>query len=126
LPNTPPTIERTACIDISNASRHAACASHTRGDLQMNTHSSKQTTDHDEIRRWAESRDGHPASVRGTEDRGEDAGLLRIKFRDDEDLEEIGWEDFFEKFDEEKLAFLYQDETADGGKSRFFKFVQRH
>jgi hypothetical protein len=92
----------------------------------MNTHSSKQTTDHDEIRRWAESRDGHPASVRGTEDRGEDAGLLRIKFRDDEDLEEIGWEDFFEKFDEEKLAFLYQDETADGGKSRFFKFVQRH
>ena len=92
----------------------------------MNTLSSKQTTDHDEIRRWAESRDGHPASVRGTEDRGEDAGLLRIKFRDDEDLEEIGWEDFFEKFDEEKLAFLYQDETADGGKSRFFKFVQRH
>jgi hypothetical protein len=92
----------------------------------MNTHSSKQTTDHDEIRRWAESRDGHPASVRGTEDRGEDAGLLRIKFRDDEDLEEIGWDDFFEKFDEEKLAFLYQDETAEGGKSRFFKFVQRH
>jgi hypothetical protein len=92
----------------------------------MNTHSSRQTTDHDEIRRWAESRGGHPASVRGTEDRGEDAGLLRIKFRDDEDLEEIGWEDFFDKFDEEKLAFLYQDETADGGKSRFFKFVQRH
>ncbi|HEY1141599.1 MAG TPA: hypothetical protein VGE88_15545 [Lysobacter sp.] len=92
----------------------------------MNTHSSKQTTNHDEIRRWAETRGGHPASVRGTEDRGEEAGLLRIKFRDDEDLEEIGWDDFFEKFDEEKLAFLYQDETAEGGKSRFFKFVQRH
>jgi hypothetical protein len=92
----------------------------------MNTHSSKQTTDHDEIRRWAEKRGGHPASVRGTEERGEEAGLLRIKFRDDEDLEEIGWDDFFEKFDEEKLAFLYQDETAEGGKSRFFKFVQRH
>jgi hypothetical protein len=92
----------------------------------MNTHSSKQTTNHDEIRRWAESRGGHPANVRGTEDRGEEAGLLRIKFRDDEDLEEIGWDDFFEKFDEEKLAFLYQDETAEGGKSRFFQFVQRH
>jgi len=92
----------------------------------MSTHSSKQTTNHDEIRRWAEQRDGHPATVRGTADRDEDAGLLRIKFRDDEDLEDIGWNDFFEKFDEEKLAFLYQDKTADGGKSRFFKFVERH
>jgi len=92
----------------------------------MSTHSSKQTTNHDEIRRWAEQRDGHPATVRGTADRDEDAGLLRIKFRDDEDLEDIGWDDFFEKFDEEKLAFLYQDKTADGGKSRFFKFVERH
>jgi hypothetical protein len=44
----------------------------------MNTHSSRQTTDHDEIRRWAEERGGHPANVRGTEDRGEEAGLLRI------------------------------------------------
>ena len=92
----------------------------------MSTHSSHQTTNHDEIRRWAEQRDGHPASVRGTAEGGEDAGLLRIVFRDDEDLEEIGWDDFFEKFDEEKLAFLYQDKTADGGESRFFKFVQRH
>jgi len=92
----------------------------------MSTHSSKQTTSHDAIRRWAEQRDGHPASVRGTADRGEHAGLLRIMFRDDDDLEEIGWDEFFEKFDEEKLAFLYQDQTADGGQSRFFKFVQRH
>ena len=91
----------------------------------MSTHSSRQTTDHDEIRRWAEERGGHPASVRGTEARGEEAGLLRIKFRD-EDLEEIGWDEFFEKFDEEKLCFLYQDETSEGGKSRFFKFTQRH
>ncbi|HVJ39278.1 MAG TPA: hypothetical protein VM687_15940 [Stenotrophomonas sp.] len=91
----------------------------------MSTHSSKQTTDHDEIRRWVEQHDGRPASVRGTADRGEHAGLLRILFRDDEDLEEIEWEEFFDKFDEEKLAFLYQDKTADGGESRFFKFVAR-
>jgi hypothetical protein len=91
----------------------------------MSTHSSRQTTNHDEIRRWVEQRGGRPANVRGTEEGGEDAGLLRVMFRDDEDLEEIGWDDFFEKFDEEKLAFLYQDKTADGGESRFFKFVQR-
>jgi len=91
----------------------------------MSKHSSHQTTDHNEIRRWAEARDGFPATVRGTAERGEEAGLLRIMFRDDEDLERIEWEDFFEKFDEEKLAFLYQEKTADGEVSRFFKFVQR-
>ena len=91
----------------------------------MSAHSSRQTTDHDEIRRWAEKRGGKPASVRGTAERGEEAGLLRIMFRDDEDLEEIGWEEFFEKFDEENLQFLYQDKTADGDESRFFKFVAR-
>ncbi len=91
----------------------------------MSKHSSKQTTDHDEIRRWVEERDGRPATVRGTAERGEEAGLLRIKFRDDQDLEEIEWEEFFDKFDEEKLAFLYQEQTADGDESRFFKFVER-
>ncbi|MFE0499785.1 hypothetical protein ACFW0P_03275 [Lysobacter soli] len=91
----------------------------------MSKHSSHQTTDHNEIRRWTEARDGLPATVRGTAERGEEAGLLRIMFRDDEDLEQIEWEDFFEKFDEEKLAFLYQEKTADGEVSRFFKFVQR-
>lgn len=88
-------------------------------------HEAKTTTDHDEIRDWAEARDGRPATVAGTETRGEHAGVLRIVFRDDEDLEEISWEDFFEKFDEEKLAFLHQDQTADGKPSRFFKFVER-
>src|SRR5919108_485833 len=37
---------------------------------------SRTTTDHDEIRRWAEERGGTPASVRDT---GEDeAGVLRV------------------------------------------------
>lgn len=92
----------------------------------MSRHESHETTNHEEIRRWAEKRGGKPATVRGTEEKGEEAGILRIKFRNDEDLEEIGWEDFFEKFDEEKLAFLYQDRTEDGGESRFFKLVRRH
>lgn len=85
----------------------------------------RQTTDHEEIRRWVEARDGHPATAKDTGQRGEHAGVLRIAFRDDKDLEEIGWEDFFEKFDEEHLAFLYQDRTKDGRPSRFFKFVER-
>ena len=88
-------------------------------------HGAKKTTDHDEIRRWAEQRGGQPATVRGTEERGDDAGVLRISFSDAENLQTIEWEEFFDKFDEERLAFLYQDVTADGGKSRFFKLIER-
>ena len=88
-------------------------------------HEAHQTTDHDEIRRWAEARDGHPASVRGTEDEDDSAGLLRIAFTNDPALETIEWDEFFEKFDDEGLAFLYQDQTKDGKPSRFFKLVER-
>lgn len=87
-------------------------------------HEAKITTDHDEIRRWAEERNGRPATVRDTGEAGE-AGVLRILFRDDESLEPIGWNEFFEKFEEEKLAFLYQEETREGQTSRFFKLVER-
>ncbi|HLM50861.1 MAG TPA: hypothetical protein VK279_09965 [Solirubrobacteraceae bacterium] len=89
---------------------------------------SKVTTDHDEIRRWAEERGGRPAHVKGTGEAGDDPGILRIDFPDagdDTDLETIGWESFFEKFEDQDLAFLYQDETKDGAPSRFSKLVSR-
>jgi hypothetical protein len=89
--------------------------------------SAQKTTDHETIRRWAEERGGHPAAVSATH-KGEDVGILRIDFDDnepDEGLEEISWEAFFDKFDEENLAFLYQEETQGGKTSRFFKFVER-
>ena len=83
------------------------------------------TTDHDVIRDWAEARGGHPATVRGTAKAGE-AGLLRFDFDPaDEELEHISWEEFFRKFDDEDLVFLYQEETRDGSISRFHKFVER-
>ncbi|HZP66316.1 MAG TPA: hypothetical protein VFB32_08395 [Rudaea sp.] len=89
-------------------------------------HEAHETTDHEEIRRWTEARGGHPATVKGTEERGEHAGVLRIAFTDGDNLEQIDWDDFFEKFDEAHLAFLYQERTKDGKPSRFFKFVERH
>jgi hypothetical protein len=91
------------------------------------TGESKVTTDHDEIRRWAEERGGHPASVKGTAGGGE-VGLLRIDFEgygDEESLVRISWEEFFKKFDESNLAFLYQDQSASGDTSRFNKFINR-
>jgi hypothetical protein len=88
---------------------------------------SQRTTDHETIRRWAEARSGRPARVAGTGS-NDDAGLLRIDFpeeEEDESLEEITWDEFFEKFDEKKLAFVYQEETAEGEKSNFNKLVRR-
>ena len=83
------------------------------------------TTDHDTIRQWAERRGARPATVKRTE-RGGEPGVLRLDFDPrDEALEEIGWDEFFEKFDENDLAFLYQDETEGGDTSRFHKFVSR-
>lgn len=82
----------------------------------------KTTTNHDEIRKWAEARGGRPPRVR---DAGP-GGLLRIDFGEPEkELEEIGWDRFFEIFDQNDLAFLYQDKTEDGGTSRFNKLVNR-
>ena len=89
---------------------------------------SKQTTDHETIKNWAEERDGHPATVRDTME-GNEPGVLRFDFEEaesDDDLEEIDWEVFFEKFEENNLAMLYQETVESGEESRFFKFVNRN
>lgn len=87
--------------------------------------SAETTTDHEQIRAWAEQRGGTPTRVKGTgDDEGE--GILRIDFAEADDaLEPISWEEFFDTFEDRKLAFLHQDKTADGKESRFFKFVNR-
>lgn len=86
----------------------------------------KQTRDHETIRRWVEERNAKPTRVKGTGGGG-DPGILRIDFPGyggEEQLEEISWDDFFRKFDEQNLTFLYQDQAADGEKSNFNKFVR--
>ncbi|HWG63643.1 MAG TPA: hypothetical protein VG253_18280 [Streptosporangiaceae bacterium] len=94
----------------------------------MATGHSQTTTDHQRIRRWVEERGGCPASVKDTERGGDDAGILRINFPGtpaDESLEDLDWDTFFDKFEESKLALVYQDETAEGKKSRSAKFIRR-
>ena len=88
---------------------------------------SKTTTNHDEIRKWVEAHDGRPVTVKGTGDKDE-PGVLRIDFpggAGNDRLEEISWDEWFKKFDENKLAFLYQEKKADGSDSTFFKLVNR-
>jgi hypothetical protein len=87
----------------------------------------EKTTDHEAIRQWVEERNGTPASVPGTA-KGEDVGLVRIDFAEDDEeaaLEAISWDEFFEKFEEKQLAFLYQDQQANGEPSTFNRLVMR-
>jgi len=92
----------------------------------MNKGESKRTSDHDEIKKWAEDRDGKPAVVKGTESK-DGSGLLRINFPGyaEENLKDISWEEFFKIFDDNALEFLYQEKTQDGETSRFSKFVNK-
>jgi hypothetical protein len=83
----------------------------------------KVTVDHEEIRKWVEERGGNPACVKGTGG-SNDPGLLRIDypgFSGEETLQAIEWDEFFQGFDGNNLAFLYQPE----GDSRFSKLVNR-
>jgi hypothetical protein len=85
----------------------------------------RTTQDHEEIRRWAEERGGKPSHVKRTGSQ-EDIGILRLDFpgySGADTLEEIGWEQWFEKFDDRNLALLYQEETAGGERSNFNKIV---
>jgi glutathione synthase/RimK-type ligase-like ATP-grasp enzyme len=87
----------------------------------------KKTTDHEEIRRWVEEHGGKPAIVKGTED-PEGGGVLRIDFpggTGEDKLPHVPWEQWFEEFERENLAFLYQERRASGEDSTFFKLVQR-
>ncbi len=87
----------------------------------------KVTTDHEEIRNWVEERGGRPARVKGTA-KGKSSGLLRIDypgFSGEDTLVTIDWEEFFTAFEENNLAFLYQEETKGGKESRFSKLIDR-
>ena len=69
------------------------------------------TTDHEEIRKWAESKGGKPAAVQRTH-QGGDVGIVRIMFpkaqqSEHDNLVEISWDEFFKEFESRELALLY-------------------
>ncbi len=73
------------------------------------------TTDHEEIRKWAESKGGKPAAVKRTH-QGGDVGIIRIMFPDNpqsehDALTEISWDEFFAEFEQRKLALLYEKDS---------------
>ena len=89
--------------------------------------SAQPVTNHRRIREWAEERGAKPACVRGTGGKN-DTGMIRLDFpgfSGGDSLQEISWDEWFKAFDENQLALLIQEETADGEKSNFNKLVSR-
>jgi hypothetical protein len=118
--------------ETSRRSRKPPRSSHTsptrgRGASADSGRLSHTTTDHDEIRQWAEERGGLPAAVERT-GRENDVGIIRIDFpgySGGKSLKAISWDEFFEKFDQSNLALVYQEHTAGGERSNFNKLVKR-
>lgn len=89
--------------------------------------SASRTTDHPTIQQWAEARGGQPAHVKRSGG-GQDPGILRIDFpgfSGGDTVEPIDWDTWFDAFELNQLAFLYQEQTAGGEPSRFNKLVRR-
>ena len=98
-----------------------------RGEGRSKVSESKITTDHGKIQTWTEERGGWPARVKDSKSKNS-SGILRIDYKGysgGDTLERISWEEFFEGFEDNNLAFLYQDKTKDGEQSRFSKLIDR-
>ena len=85
----------------------------------------RTTTDHDEIRRWIDSRGGTPVLRAGPG--GEE---LAIEFPGGDPAEAerdrpIALDEFLRRLDEAGLALLYDDQTAGGPEVRFYEVVPR-
>ena len=108
------------------ASSRATAKPRTRATAKpraTSTKSSGTTISHRTIRKWVEARGGHPARVKRTGKRN-DPGILRIDYpgySGEETLEPIEWDEFFEWFDRDKLAFVYSKSP----RSKFSKLVSR-
>jgi len=106
----------------------SSSAKHSKSTSGRHT-ASKTTTDHNEIREWAEERGGVPASLQGA-DSPDEIMALRLEFPDapnssDENLEEITWEEFFDRFEDQGLALVYEETSESGEGSNSHKLVKR-
>jgi hypothetical protein len=87
----------------------------------MNT---KITTNHDAIKSWTEERGGKPAV---NSEKSVDSKVLEIDFdkKGSKSLKQVSWNEFFKDFDEENMAFLYQDKTLEGKNSTYYRLIFR-
>lgn len=91
----------------------------------------KITFDHKTIQSWSENRKAIPVKLKNED---EPIEALKIEFpeehrkhkkNDNLEIAHLTWKEFFEEFEEEKLAFQYLEEDVDGKKSKFFRVIYR-
>lgn len=84
----------------------------------------KSLFEKEEIRAWTEEHGGEPCVIKGVrEEEGfEHPDMLHICFDETlDDMEKIGWTEFFDRLDKENLALVY-DEAAP---TSSFRFIDR-
>jgi hypothetical protein len=108
-------LERSETAEHGGAERYGA-EPEREGDRRM-------TSDHDEIRAWADARNATPATEEGT---GTQYAVLRFRFPQSwpENLRQIDWPTWFEAFDNLRLRFTYLV-PADGSTSDEFQLQPR-
>lgn len=80
----------------------------------------KRTLDHDTIRQWIEEHSGTPIN---TADTNSDE-IIDIGFGPTiGDSQKITWDEFFERFDTNKLAFRYTDDVVRGQEKQSYSFI---
>lgn len=93
----------------------------------------KVTTDHTEIRAWADRYDATPQLI-PTFHEGSPVVGLRLDFpgeADEQDLSDarpprdISWPEFFRLFEESGLAFGYYEDEPTGDPSNAYRFIKR-
>ena len=88
----------------------------------------KITKDHKFIKEWVVARGGIPTRIAEERTPDEEVGVLDIKFPGvtDKKLIPISWNEFFTKFEQSHLAFLFEDDQGGGQKSKFYKLIWRN
>jgi hypothetical protein len=77
------------------------------------------TTDRSFVQKWVEDRAGWPALLPARQ-------ALYIGFSDSDasqGLTRISWDEFFQYFEQQQLAFLYRDEAGGEETTPVFKFL---
>jgi hypothetical protein len=83
------------------------------------------TRDHEVIQRWAEIRHAEPATGEATAsgpakiDVNDGGSGIRFNFPGAALFRPVGWDEWFENFDEHQLVFVYQEPLADPQGSKY-------
>ena len=72
---------------------------------------------------WVESRGGHPAVDRHGVRLRIDFDSHKTNQQRDATLQRIPWDEFFRRFDERNMQFVYQNAEQDGTTSRYYRIM---